>query len=167
MSYVAPKGTLVAWLHFPGTNTACRSIDALLVLSAICFSQATNIPKISRSHLRELVALVLVRTTITIHGDGSVLYEGRYYVKTQGSRKNSISTSKVQTLVDRLRKQDFFSWVEKKKVCVDFPEVDITVIFNGQHKRVLEGCNDPGPVLALADEIDRISGAKHWVGHSR
>jgi hypothetical protein len=52
-------------------------------------------------------------------------------------------------------------------VCVDFPEVHITATFKAQHKHVLEGCNSPGQVLSLAEEIDRISGAKVWVGKVR
>jgi hypothetical protein len=31
---------------------------------------------------------------------------------------------------------------------------------------VLEGCNSPGKILRLANEVDRISGAERWVGHS-
>ena len=61
----------------------------------------------------------------------------------------------------------FFHWEEKKEVCVDFPEVDITVALNGQHKRVIEGCNASGKVLKVAAEIDRISGAESWVGKAR
>ncbi len=52
-------------------------------------------------------------------------------------------------------------------VCVDFPEARITATLNGQHKHVLEGCNSPGQVLTLADEIDRISGTRAWVGKVR
>jgi hypothetical protein len=104
---------------------------------------------------------------VTIHGDGSVLYEGRYSVRAEGVRKATISPQAVRTLVQRLRREDFFSWEEKKVVCVDYPEVHITVDLNGQHKRVIEGCNTPGKVLKLADEIDRISGAKRWVGNAR
>jgi hypothetical protein len=32
------------------------------------------------------------------------------------------------------------------------------------HKHVLEGYNSPGQVLSLANDIDRISGARLWVG---
>ena len=104
---------------------------------------------------------------VTIHGDGSVLYEGRYSVRADGVRRATISPQAVQKLIQRLRHQSFFHWEEKKEVCVDFPEVDITVALNGQHKRVIEGCNASGKVLKLAAEIDRISGAESWVGKAR
>jgi len=104
---------------------------------------------------------------VTIDRDGSVLYEGRYSVRAEGVRMTAISSQTVQKLIQRLRREDFFHWEEKKEVCVDFPEVEITVNLSGQYKRVIEGCNVPGKVLKLADEVDRISGAKSWVGKVR
>jgi hypothetical protein len=101
---------------------------------------------------------------VTILGDGSVEYDGRAYVRVPGIRKSTISASSVQQLIRILRNEDFFHWEEKEKVCVDFPEVHITVTLKGQRKQVLEGCNSPGEVLRLANEIDRISAAKRWVG---
>ncbi|HEX4783830.1 MAG TPA: DUF6438 domain-containing protein [Candidatus Sulfotelmatobacter sp.] len=105
--------------------------------------------------------------TVTILGDGSVRYEGRAYVHTEGVRKKKIPRSAVQKLIEKLRNEDFFQWEEKKMVCLDFPEAHITATLKGQHKHVLEGCNSPGKVLNLADEIDRISGVRVWVGRAR
>jgi hypothetical protein len=101
---------------------------------------------------------------VTIHEDGSVRYEGRAYAQVEGVRRNTIARSSVQKLVRDLRNEEFFKWEEKKEVCVDYPEVIITVDLHGQHNRVIEGCNTPGKVLKLAGEIDRISGAKRWIG---
>ena len=105
--------------------------------------------------------------TVTILGDGSVQYEGRAYVHTEGVRRKTIPVSAVQKLIEKLRSDGFFQWEEKKMVCVDFPEVHITATLKDQHKRVLEGCNTPGQVLRLAKEIDKISGAMAWVGKIR
>ena len=104
---------------------------------------------------------------VTILGNGSVQYLGRAFVRIGGIRRKTVPIPIVQKLIQRLRDQDFFHWEEKQQVCLDFPEVDITVTLKGQQKLVLEGCNSPGKVLALADEIDRISGAKQWVGKVR
>jgi hypothetical protein len=104
---------------------------------------------------------------VTILGSGSVQYEGRAYVRIEGIRSSTIPMSDVQKLVQELRDEDFLYWQEKQEVCVDFPEVHITAALKGQRKHVLEGCNSPGKVLELADEIDRISGAKRWVGFVR
>jgi uncharacterized protein DUF6438 len=102
---------------------------------------------------------------VTIHGDGSVQYEGRFYVRVEGVRKKTIRPLAVQKLIRKLEDDDFVHWEEKNKVCVDFPEVHITATLNGRTKRVLEGCNTPGKVLQLANEIDKISGAKGWAGN--
>jgi len=104
---------------------------------------------------------------VTIFGNGSVQYVGRAYVRIRSIRRKTVPVPDVQKLVQRLQDEDFFHWEEKKQVCLDFPEVDITVTLKGQQKLVLEGCSTPGKVLALADEIDRISGARHWVGKAR
>ena len=104
---------------------------------------------------------------VTILGDGSVQYEGREYVRVSGIRRKTVPVSSVEKLVQRLREEDFFHWEEKKEVCIDFPEVHITVTLKGQQKSVLEGCNSPGKVLALAAEIDELSGARQWVGKVR
>jgi Domain of unknown function (DUF6438) len=105
--------------------------------------------------------------TITILADGSVQYEGRAYVLAEGAHKATISASAVRKLITRLRNENFFQWEEKKEVCVDFPEVHINATLNGQHKQVLEGCNSPGKVLRLANEIDRIAGARRWIGNPK
>ncbi len=104
---------------------------------------------------------------ITILGNGSVRYKGRGYVRNKGMRNGAIPAADVQKLIQKLRDEDFFDWEEKKQVCIDFPEVHITVTLKGQRKQVLEGCNSPGKVLELADEIDRVSRSKRWVGSVR
>lgn len=101
---------------------------------------------------------------VTILGDGSARYEGRGYVRVKGLRKTRIQMSEVQKLIQKLRDEDFVHWEERQIVCVDYPVVSITAALDGQSKHVLEGCNAPGKVLKLADEIDRISGAKGWIG---
>lgn len=104
---------------------------------------------------------------ITIRANGAVRYEGRAYVSVEGVRNTTIPVLAVQKLQQKLRDEDFLHWPEKKEVCVDFPEVNITATVDGQRKRVLEGCSSPGKVLQLASEIDRISGTKRWSGKHR
>jgi hypothetical protein len=101
---------------------------------------------------------------VTILADGSVQYEGQWYVHAKGARNKTIPPSGVEKLVQRLRSEDFFAWEEKKTSCLDLPEVHITVTMDGRHKHVLEGCNEQGKILALADAVDRAAGTKQWVG---
>ncbi len=105
--------------------------------------------------------------SVTILGNGSVRYEGKAYVQAEGIHKRTIPVSNVDKLIRELLDEDFLHWDEKTELCVDYPEARITAVLNGQRKQVLEGCNAPGKVLTLADEIDAISGAKRWVGNVR
>lgn len=105
--------------------------------------------------------------SVTIFSDGSVLDEGKAYVRAEGIRKNTIPVSDVNKLINKLQDEDFFHWNLKTDLCVDYPEVRVTASLNGKHKQVLEACSAPGKVLALAEEIDTVSGAKSWVGNVR
>ncbi len=100
---------------------------------------------------------------VTIQSDGTLQYEGRAHVHVEGVRKKKLPLGVVQRLAQRLQKEDFFHWEEKKHVCIDFPETHITATLNGARKQVMEGCNAPGKVLKLADEIIKIIGAKRWI----
>jgi len=104
--------------------------------------------------------------TITISGDGTVQYEGRFYVGVKGVHQNTIPLSAVQQLIQRLKNEDFYHWSEGTDLCVDYPETKITATLNGKKKQVIEGCSSPGRVLNLADHIDKLSGAKAWIGHT-
>ena len=84
-------------------------------------------------------------------------------MRVQGVRERTIATRNVQKLAKRLQDEDFFQWHETDMVCIDFPEVHITASLGGRRKHVIEGCNTPGKVLALAKEIDKISGTRHWL----
>src|SRR5215469_6811116 len=100
---------------------------------------------------------------VTIHGNGKVRYQGNFYVRVDGVHESTISKDDVQKLVKELQEEHFFQWPENDKACLDFPEVHITARLGDQQKHVLEGCNEPGKILTLADQIDRISGDKRWV----
>jgi hypothetical protein len=99
---------------------------------------------------------------VTILGSGAVRYEGRFYVRVKGVRQTTVPVADVKGLIQKLRDENFFHWKERTVVCVDYPEVLITATLNGRRKHVLEGCRTPGKILELANEIDRISGAKSW-----
>ena len=100
---------------------------------------------------------------VTILGNGRVRYQGNAYVRVEGVRERITPIPNVQKLVKRLQLEHFFQWDETDGVCLDFPEVHITATVGVRRKHVLEGCNRPGKILALAKEIDRIAGTKRWV----
>jgi hypothetical protein len=104
---------------------------------------------------------------VTILADGSVHYDGLYYVQAEGVRSKTIPTAKVEKVAQVLRDDHFFDWEGKQSVCLDFPVVYITALMNGNEKHVLEGCNQAGDVLTLARTIDKVAGTERWVGKVR
>ncbi|ABF42078.1 hypothetical protein Acid345_3077 [Candidatus Koribacter versatilis Ellin345] len=103
---------------------------------------------------------------VTIDGVGRVRYEGKYYVVAEGEREKTVSAQVVKKLMMRLKAENFFDWPEERNVCVDYPEVRISVTIGARLHEVLEGCNRPGRVLSLAKEIDTITGTREWVQKS-
>ena len=108
------------------------------------------------------VPRILSGYKVTIRGNGSVRYEGRLFVREKGVREKTIPISEVKKLIQKLRDDDFLHWKEETEVCVDYPQVRISAVLDAKRKRLLEGCQTPGKILQLADEIDGISGAKNW-----
>jgi hypothetical protein len=157
---------------------ALRSLSAAAAhLVLLCLAAAVALPLFAGAQTHSVpsdFSITLERTgcvgycpgyEVTILADGSVNYDGKYWVHVEGIRTKTVPVANAEKLVRRLREENFFAWEEKKTTCLDFPEVHITVMLNGQQKHVLEGCNEPGKVLSLADVVDKAAGIKYWVGH--
>jgi len=138
---------------------------AAIALVVISVAQSRSVPSDFSLTLERTACLgTCPEYKVTILADGSVQYEGQWYVHAKGVRKKTIPPSDVEKLVQRLRSEDFFVWEEKKTTCLDLPEVHITVTLDGRHRHVLEGCNEAGKVFALANAVDKTAGTKQWVG---
>jgi hypothetical protein len=135
---------------------------ALVVTAALCAQDLATLADFSIT-LRRLGCLGSCPDyEVTIWGNGRVRYQGHAYVRVKGVRERTIPLPNVQKLVRRLQDEHFFQWDETDLVCLDFPEVHITASAGAQRKHVLEGCNKPGKILAIAHEIDRISETARW-----
>ena len=138
---------------------------AFILLSLSCAAQSSgSVDDFSITLERGPCEGVCPWYSVTILGNGSVRYEGQFDVRIKGARKNTIPRSDVHELIQKLRDEDFFRWEDKTDLCVDYPEIKITVTAGRQHKEVREGCLAPGRVLELAKEIDKISQSEVWVG---
>jgi hypothetical protein len=100
---------------------------------------------------------------VTIQSNGTLHYEGRFYVHAKGIREKKLPRKVVQRLAQRLQDEDFFHWEQQGGVCLDSPETHITAVLSGTRKDVVEGCNTPGRILNLANEIEKITGIKRWI----
>jgi hypothetical protein len=106
---------------------------------------------------------------ITIHGDGTVKYEGKEFVRTKGPEITSISR---ETLTDLLQSFDRagFSTIDDRAfgVCFDAPRTIITVSADGYTKSLnVDSClgrsRPKADVLELGEKIDEVVGSRQWV----
>jgi hypothetical protein len=106
---------------------------------------------------------------IEIHGDGTVLYDGKANVGTKGRQVAKISHESLVKLVDVFRKADYFSLAERYVSGVtDNPTYVSSISFDGLSKSVLDyvgrDVGMPPGVSNVEDAIDRLSGASKWIG---
>ena len=105
---------------------------------------------------------------IEIHGDGTVLYDGRANVGTIGKRTLRISRESLMMLVDTFRRADYFSLASGYASGVtDMPTYVSSISFDGVSKSVLDYLGrDAGMPEAVSEvelAIDRLSGASKWL----
>jgi hypothetical protein len=109
---------------------------------------------------------------IEIHGDGTVLYEGKANVATKGRHTGKISHASLGELVEVFRKADYFSLAERYESGVtDNPTFVSSISFDGVTKSVLDYVGQsvgmPSTVSDVEAAIDRLSGAYQWIGRER
>jgi Domain of unknown function (DUF6438) len=109
--------------------------------------------------------------TIIIHGDGTVEYEGKAFVKVAGRQTSTLSSEKLAEVLQRLDQAQFFALDDRAFAwCFDTPSVSVKVFMDGRTKRVSSdaGCAGAKPGLQDAfvqavDDIDKIVGSERWV----
>lgn len=109
---------------------------------------------------------------VEIHGDGTVLYDGKANVAADGRRTAKISHASLVELVDIFRKADYFSLSDRYVSSVtDNPAYETSISFDGLHKSVLDYAGRragmPSTVSDVETAIDHLSGASKWVGRER
>jgi hypothetical protein len=105
---------------------------------------------------------------LTITGDGTVVYEGRDFVKVKGRQTSSISTAQVQELVAAFERANFLvltDYMEQK--VTDLPYAITSLTLGGKTKTVNHYYGDnsaPQQLTALESKIDEITNSKQWTG---
>lgn len=105
-----------------------------------------------------------------IHGNGTVLYDGKANVGTTGRKSAKMSQSSLVKLVDAFRKADYFSLADGYVSGItDFPTCVSSISFDGLSKSVLDYVGrDAGMPPVVSDveaAIDQLSGAAKLVRH--
>jgi hypothetical protein len=108
--------------------------------------------------------------SVTIHGDGSVKYFGKYYVDIPGEQTARIQPDKVNELLTAFDNIHFFYLRDRyTDSCTDLPTVYISLAFDGKSKRIenyfchQEKWGLQVDLTKLADLIDTVSGSRQWI----
>ena len=102
--------------------------------------------------------------TVTVFGDGTVVYEGRNYVAVEGEQRGQISQEQVRELVDEFYKARFFSMTDRYEQSVtDLPSQTTSITIDGETKTVYRYGFGPTRLAELEDKIDEIAQTEKWV----
>lgn len=106
--------------------------------------------------------------TVSISGDGAVVYNGERFVNVTGEQRAQIPAADVQRLIARFDKIGFDRLRDEYRANVtDLPTYTVTLTRNGRTKRVVDyggmSAGMPESVRQLQDEIDRTANTARWV----
>lgn len=106
--------------------------------------------------------------TVTIHGDGSVVYVGRDYVHVKGEQHGTAQRADVARLVDMFERAHFFDLKDQYSAMItDNPTYSVTYERNGRSKTVEDYVGQeagmPQAVTDIEQEIDRVAHTEKWV----
>ena len=105
--------------------------------------------------------------TLTIYGSGTVIYEGKDYVKTKGNVESTIKEEKIEQLVSEFEKIDYFSLNDSyvQRVITDAPSAITSIALGGETKSITHyhgDLNAPEELEELEDKIDEIVNSDQW-----
>ena len=158
-------------------NKYLFAIIALLltiVFMVSCVGNPTTTP--GSSDIKD-VLITLERTackgkcpvyTLSIYGNGTVVYEGKDYVKVQGRQTTAISEDQVRQLIAEFQKVDYFALEDSYEefMATDMPSTYTSLTVGGKTKTVRHYHGDfsaPEELTALEDRIDDIVNSDQWV----
>jgi hypothetical protein len=110
---------------------------------------------------------------IEIHGDGTVLYEGKENVVVKGQHRTATTPDKVRQLVNAFREGDYYSLQDyyEGEMFGDAATYQTSIEIDGQVKQVRERVGDwagmPATVSKLEHSIDTLANAQQWIGNPR
>ena len=110
---------------------------------------------------------------LTIHGDGSVDYEGRKFVRVTGKQKTKIKPSEVESLLQEFKELDYFGLDDDYStirnsdgtvsVATDLPTTIVSLSADGRSKEVVDYVGAPEKLRFLERKIYELAGSKRWV----
>lgn len=155
--------------------TGCIGLLVLMTLIAGCTNDGTNKP--SSPVTQEEPVITLERTScfgtcpvysLTINGDGTVVYVGEDFVKTKGEKETTISIDAVNQLVLEFEKADYFSLNDSYTSfgISDMPSANTSISIGGKTKAIKHYLGDrsaPQQLTELENKIDEIVNSAQWI----
>jgi Domain of unknown function (DUF6438) len=105
--------------------------------------------------------------TLTVSGEGDVIYHGDAYVRYCGDFIGHVSHDVVLKLFDLFKKADYFNAFDRYEMRVtDTPTYTTSIAFDNMSKSVIDydglWVGMPDGVWDIEDGLDRIAGPKVW-----
>lgn len=102
--------------------------------------------------------------SVTVYGNGTVVYEGEHHVNVKGKRVYQISDEKIMELLVEFERADYFSLKDRYEAPVtDLPATATSITMEGETKSVYNYHGAPEKLHELEDRIDEITGVKELV----
>jgi hypothetical protein len=113
---------------------------------------------------------------VVVFADGTVIYDGQYYVRKTGVVRDKVAVEQVRKLVDDFQAAGFFDLKDDygaattarcAEVRSDGPLAIMTVVSGGRSRSVTHDHRCLGPVPSqlreLEDRIDRLANTVRWI----
>ena len=151
----------------------------LLAMALLLFttSAAGCIGSASRARDNKDVVITLERTacfgtcpvySLTINGDGTVVYEGKDFVVVKGKVETTITQEQIDELISEFEKADYFSLSDNytERTITDAPTVITSISISGKSKAIEHYHGDfsaPEKLREMEDRIDGIVDSNQWI----
>lgn len=105
-----------------------------------------------------------------VYSDGTVIYEGKDFVKVSGRKEHKISVENVKKLIKEFEDADYFSLKEEYQTdengmsYTDQPTTTTSISVNDKHKKVVNYLGAPKKLRELEDKIDKIADLYKYIG---
>lgn len=102
--------------------------------------------------------------SLTIYGNGTVIYEGRNFVAVTGKQSATIPEQDVRNLVGYFYDINYFSLRDEYTAQVtDLPTTTTSIKIDGRFKQVIDYYGAPEELTLLEAKIDEVAKSDRWV----
>jgi len=102
--------------------------------------------------------------TVTITGDGTVVYQGRQFVRVSGSHTWRIDPAAVRALALEMQQAGFFEMKDEYVATItDLPTTYTTLTIGARTKRIKNYFGAPPKLKEMESRIDEVAGTKKYV----